>query len=606
MLSPMCRSVRVCLLVPVLLAAAFGPVPGFAEEGAAGVAARYIVFEIDRDGAVLPLMHRFVRLASERRSLASAEVAARLARPSRDGEPVHVRLFADGGAILFEDVVRVPRWTRAEHAASDEASAGGDIENRILLPARRVFVVRVPVRERSWLALSVGRDGRKPREAAFRDAEFDLDALASDASLPLARFAPEVELRSAAAANSGNRVDVLVMGDGYTAAERSRFDTDAADLISGFFGIAPYGTYRNFVNTATLFTSSAQSGADHPPYSASCNPVPFPLCCADPAAQGDAKSGTFVTTAFDATFCSSNIHRLLVVDVAKVFAAAAATPDWDDILVIVNDTTYGGAGGAIAVVSTNPTALSIAQHEYGHSFTALADEYETPFPGFPSCSDLASPACEPNVTDVTSRASIKWNDWIAGATPVPTPETPPYASAAGLFDGARYLSTGMFRPRQDCLMRALGLPFCEVCTQEYVFQLYRGGWGVPESGIDLIEPGSENPAPGPVAIPFPGSQTFTVGTLEPTGGTISTSWFVDGAEVPGATGSSFTYVPTTQGVRRVEVRVRDTTGLVRDEAGAGVSLTSTRTWTAEVGEGGRSRIQLSRRRPGHARELAPR
>ena len=32
-------------------------------------------------------------------------------------------------------------------------------------------------------------------------------------------------------------------------------------------------------------------------------------------------------------------------------------------------------------------AVGIAQHEFGHSFTGLADEYTTPYPGYPACSD---------------------------------------------------------------------------------------------------------------------------------------------------------------------------------------------------------------------------
>ena len=275
-----------------------------------------------------------------------------------------------------------------------------------------------------------------------------------------------------------------------------------------------------------------------------------------------------------------------------MLAAAAAAADWDHILVLVNDPTYGGSGGSVAVLSTHPSAVNIAQHEYGHSFTGLADEYSTAFPGYPICSDVTSPHCEANVTDQTNRSSIKWNDWIAASTPLPTPATTMYTSTVGLFEGARFFDTGMFRPRQNCLMRALGQPFCEICTQEYVFQLYRGGWGVPASGIDLIEPGTEQPTPGFVSIPVSGSQAFSVGTLKPTGGSIATSWLVDGAAVPGATGSSFNYTPSAQGSHRVEVKVRDTTGLVRDEAGAGVSVESSRTWTAGVGQTNRFQIQV--------------
>ena len=90
-----------------------------------------------------------------------------------------------------------------------------------------------------------------------------------------------------------------------------------------------------------------------------------------------------------------------------VFAAAAAVPDWDHILVMVNDETYGGAGGVVSVVSTHSLAADIARHEFGHAFTDLADEYDTPFPAFPSCSDLSGPACEANVTDCQLSASGK-------------------------------------------------------------------------------------------------------------------------------------------------------------------------------------------------------
>ena len=59
-----------------------------AEEARAGAAARYVVFEIDADGAVRPQMHRIVELSSAWRSLTPEEVASRLARPARDVEQV--------------------------------------------------------------------------------------------------------------------------------------------------------------------------------------------------------------------------------------------------------------------------------------------------------------------------------------------------------------------------------------------------------------------------------------------------------------------------------------------------------------------------------------
>ncbi len=186
-------------IAPLLCALLVCSVSASAESAAPGASARYIVFEVDDGGAVRPQMHRLVRLASAPRSLTPGEVEARLAGPFRGDERVRVRMFDAGGELAFEDVVAIPKWTRAEGVIAPDADGAGELDGRLLVSTRRSFVVRLPVAERSWLALSVpGEDGR-PREAAFRDAEFDLDALAADSTLPLAR------VRAGAGAALGGR-----------------------------------------------------------------------------------------------------------------------------------------------------------------------------------------------------------------------------------------------------------------------------------------------------------------------------------------------------------------------------------------------------------------
>ena len=182
---------------------------------------------------------------------------------------------------------------------------------------------------------------------------------------------------------------MLVMGDGYTSAQQALFDNDAMILYDAFFNLSPYKEYQSFVNWTTGFVASNQSGADHPPYQAGCTTS---TCCADPEAQSDPFAGQFVNTAFSATFCPFQIHRLVTVNDGAVLAAAAAYPDWDKIVVVVNDSVYGGSGGGISVTSTHAQASQIVLHEYGHSFTELADEYSSPYPGFPACSDTSSGA----------------------------------------------------------------------------------------------------------------------------------------------------------------------------------------------------------------------
>jgi hypothetical protein len=132
------------------------------------------------------------------------------------------------------------------------------------------------------------------------------------------------------------------------------------------------------------------------------------------------------------------------------------------ILVLVNSTKYGGSGGSIAVSSVHSSAAEIVIHEMGHTFAHLADEYETAYPGFPAGDS------EANVDYDYSGSGLKWLVWVDPGTPLPTPEASPYLTAVGAFEGARYLTTGIYRPWYNCEMRALNRPFCPVCQEAHV------------------------------------------------------------------------------------------------------------------------------------------
>jgi len=535
----------------------------------------YIVFEEQPDGSVHPLMYRLVQVGAPLNTLSGRELAERLQQPERDVRRLVVALESSRGRILYQNVVEVPRWLRGEFHPKEPAVTRTTIEGFFFPVKRPTFVVRVPAIADASLAVEDSQ--------STTVARYDLEQLA--------RNTPEIRLESAAQWLSpppmgppGNRVDLLVMGDGYTATQQTKFSNDATGVITDFFSISPYAEYSNYANVHMLYTPSSEAGADHPPYQAGCS---ISSCCGDSAALSDPLQGTFVDTAFDARFCTSNIHRLLTVHEDKVWAAAAAVPDWDEILVIVNDTTYGGSGGSYAVVSMHGVAPQIAQHEYGHSFVGLADEYESPRPAHPPCSDISSPPCEANVTDVVTRSLIKWSPWISPSTPIPTvPEfDPAFANVVGLFEGARYLTTGMYRSGQSCIMRSLGAPYCQVPSQAYVLKLYSGGWGVPSSGIGLIEPGSLSPTTDTITLSYPDSQVFQASILQPVGGPpASIQWMVNGVPDPVAHTDTFTYTPVISDVGNdIEIRLlaQDTTPLVHP-AMAGTLLQSSHVWTVTV------------------------
>ncbi len=560
---------QTAILFLSLFGSSFSPQPTLAGPES-GQLAHYIVFEKHVDGTIVPVYYQPVELAASLQSVSDRKLTDYFAQSSRNADRIVVALQAKDESIAYQNVIEVSPWLRGEFHG---AAAGDPIDGHILPAESPAFVVRVPRIEGTTLVM---KDAR-----LTTIAQFDLSRLAAET--PLITLDPRAVVESQSITGpAANRVDFLIMGDGYTAAQSSQFNTDATNVASQFFSISPYSVYQNYFNIHTLFTASSQSGADHPPYNPNCG-YSDPNCCGDSTMLSDPLQGQMVNTTFDGRFCAYWIHRLLVVNNSKVMAAAAAVPDWDSILVIVNDATYGGSGGTIAVISMHSVAAQIAQHEFGHSFVNLADEYESAYPGYPPCSDITSPPCESNVTDVTNRPQIKWNPWILPTTPIPTPETGTYDGLVGLFEGARYLTTGMYRPGLDCIMRSLGSPFCQVPSQSYVLKLYNGGWGVPTSGISLIEPGTASPVT-PLLLTHPATQLFHADILGPIGGPpVQISWLDNGIPIPGTSGNTITYTTSagSPGLHYIKLQVKDLTSLVHP-AMAGAALEDEYTWNVTV------------------------
>ena len=64
--------------------------------------------------------------------------------------------------------------------------------------------------------------------------------------------------------SSDNRVDIVVMGDGYTAAEMQKYRNDVQQFMQAFFAQEPYREYQMYFNVIRVDVISNQSGADHP------------------------------------------------------------------------------------------------------------------------------------------------------------------------------------------------------------------------------------------------------------------------------------------------------------------------------------------------------
>lgn len=259
---------------------------------------------------------------------------------------------------------------------------------------------------------------------------------------------------------------LVILAEGYQAAELPKFRTDAEAFVAQLFATPPFTEMWCAVNVFRVDISSTDSGADEP------------VACADEPAPGTG-SGATPRTYFDASYCNNGMRRLLYGDEAlALVTASTAVPEVDATVVIVNNPIYGGAGGSAAWFSTAPAASEIGIHELGHSAFRLADEYgggtTGPWPG--------GEPVEPNVTTDTARATTKWRDLIAATTPLPTqaraprpcvgPDTeaasPVAADVVGLFEGGSIFNCGIYHPMHTCKMRLLGEPFCVVCRRAIV------------------------------------------------------------------------------------------------------------------------------------------
>jgi IgA Peptidase M64 len=254
------------------------------------------------------------------------------------------------------------------------------------------------------------------------------------------------------------RWNLVIVAEGYRSSELTQFASDAQSFANTLLATAPFDGLQSAINVHRIDVSSTDSGAD------------------DPAACGG--SGAIAATYFDASFCNSGIQRLLLVDNISVLNVVnARVPEWHAVLVVVNSTVYGGAGGAVGVYSLAPGAALIALHELGHTAFGLADEYEY-WAGCGIDTDRnnhpAIEPSEPNVTVASNRANLKWRDLVAAATAVPTttnancalcdPQASPVpAGTLGAFEGAHYFHCGAFRPEFDCRMRHLDAAYCAVC-----------------------------------------------------------------------------------------------------------------------------------------------
>jgi IgA peptidase M64/peptidase M64-like protein len=293
-----------------------------------------------------------------------------------------------------------------------------------------------------------------------------------------------------------DKVDLLLLGDGYTAAEMGKWHADAKRLAETLFAVSPFKERRSDFNVWALDTPAAESGVARP------------------------SDGVYRRSPLRAAYDAFGSERyVLTFDNKRLREAAAAAP-YDFIEIVVNDRKYGGGGihNLYATVSAdNAFTPYVFVHEFGHHFAGLADEYYTSSVAYETGGDRVEP-WEPNVT--ADPKAARWADLVTAGTPLPTPwskdefeaaqrevqarrrqiraekrpeaemealfreererttkllASGPHGRAVGAFEGALYEAKGYYRPQADCIMFTRDeVGFCAVCRRaiERVIDLY--------------------------------------------------------------------------------------------------------------------------------------
>lgn len=307
---------------------------------------------------------------------------------------------------------------------------------------------------------------------------------------------PQVERKSGPAPapliairNSGppqQKVDLLILGDGYTEAEAAKFEADARRMSDYLFSVAPFKERAQDFNVWGLRVPARESGVSRP------------------------SSGTYRWSQLNTRYDIFGSERyVLTLDNRALREVAQHAPN-DFIEILVNNETYGG-GGIFGQFSTAAASSAWADylfvHEFGHHFAALADEYYTSPVAYQSGEERPEP-WEPNVTALRDPANVKWQRHLSSGVTFPTPwpkvefekyqrdyqkkraslraanrpeaemnelfraertftnnlfAKAPNRAVIGAFEGANYQASGYYRSAMQCLMFDRSERFCRVC-----------------------------------------------------------------------------------------------------------------------------------------------
>jgi hypothetical protein len=284
------------------------------------------------------------------------------------------------------------------------------------------------------------------------------------------------------------KVDLLLLGDGYTAEEQEKFIATARELTELLFATKPFSKRKNDFNVWAIAPPASESGVSRP------------------------STGVFRDSPVGTAYDAFRSERYILTNDNKAMRRIASSAPYDFIEILTNTEVYGGGGiyGLFSTAAANSDwAGYLFVHEFGHHFAGLADEYYTSSVAYELPEVIEEPY-EPNITALLDPDNLKWQHLATPNTPLPTAwpkaefeehsiayqekrrkmraENVPEAEmnalfeenqvfvetlfeksgqkgVVGAFEGGGYMAEGLYRSSQNCIMFTRTRDFCAVCSE---------------------------------------------------------------------------------------------------------------------------------------------
>ncbi|MFN0059949.1 MAG: M64 family metallopeptidase [Planctomycetota bacterium] len=295
-----------------------------------------------------------------------------------------------------------------------------------------------------------------------------------------------------------NSIDVALLGEGYPVEDeyQAAFLVDANRCLKLFLNEEPYKEYQSYFNFYAVQLGSRERG---------CDKIPGDVKI-DSALDGKVEWGVFT------------------VDNGKVMALldrlGERGADRQAIVIGKCDASVATGGGGVSCLSAG--GLLPVGHEFGHSFGALRDEYDSDPSSDPKrtipkkrAAGIPTETLPPNLMAGSDREDVLkhalWHYWIEAGEAKWWNN-----SKVSVFEGGDRVPFNVWRPQSGCKMRDAGARFCVVCMEVMVLEIYRH-----VRPIDRFEPESAR-----VAVTDAERQIFKVWPKRPATHDLEVRWYV--------------------------------------------------------------------------------